>query len=116
MARNSCARARSASGVPGSVMATKSSAGAMAPIAAWNAFGSVVEPDFELTQKTVRCSPAQERKPRTASGCVESSTRSSRPSMDAAPEACAPPAQPKTRLNSSGARLEPPIPRTAARR
>ena len=56
IARNSWARASSASGVPGSVMATKSSAGAISPIAAWKAFGSVVVPDFELTQKSVRCS------------------------------------------------------------
>ncbi len=33
-------------------MATKSSAGAISPIAAWKAFGSVVEPDFELTQNS----------------------------------------------------------------
>ena len=49
-------------------MAMKSSAGAISLIAAWNAFGSVVEPDFELTQKIVRCSPAQDRKPRTDVG------------------------------------------------
>ena len=67
-------------------------------------------------QKSVRCSDAQERNPRTASGCVESRTRSSRAPAAAAPLPASPPAQPKTRLNSSGARLEPPIPSTAARR
>ncbi len=97
-------------------MAMKSSAGAISPIAAWNAFGSVVEPDFELTRNSVRCSEAHDRNPRTASGWVESRMRSSRPSGEAAPEPSAPPAQPKTRLKSSGARLEPPMPSTAARR
>src|SRR6188472_3929795 len=42
--------------------------------------------------------------------------RNSRPLADAAPLPSAPPAQPNTRLNSSGARLEPPMPSTAARR
>ena len=112
MARNPCALARSASTVPGSVMATKSSAGAWAAMAAWKAFGSVVEPDLLLTQKRVRADSAHSRKPRTASGCVESRIRSSRPSLPAA----APPSRsPKRWLNSSGARLEPPMPSTAAR-
>ena len=49
-------------------MATKSRAGAWALIAAWKAFGSVVEPDLLLTQKMVRPDSAHSRKPRTASG------------------------------------------------
>src|SRR6188508_1050189 len=116
MERNSCARASSASVVPGSVIATKSRAGAISDIAAWKAFGSVVDPDFELTRNSVRCSCAHDRNPRTTSGWVESRMRSSRPVADAAPPPSSPPAQPNTRLNSSGARLEPPIPSTAARR
>ena len=98
--------------VPGSVIATKSSAGACALMAAWKAFGSVVEPDLLLTQKIVRPDSAHSRKPRTTSGCVESRIRSSSPDPICAG---APKASPKTRLNSSGARLEPPMPSTAAR-
>ena len=56
MERNSCARASSASELPGSVMAMKSSAGAKSDMAAWKAFGSVVEPDLLLTKKSVRAS------------------------------------------------------------
>ena len=58
MARNPCARASSASELPGSVMAMKSSAGAKSDMAAWKAFGSVVEPDLLLTQKMVRADSA----------------------------------------------------------
>ena len=89
-------------------MAMKSSAGAKSDMAAWKAFGSVVEPDLLLTQKMVRADSAHSRKPRTASGWVESRIRSSSPSRVA-------PLAPKMRLKTSGARLEPPMPSTAAR-
>jgi hypothetical protein len=93
-------------------MATKSRAGASAAIAAWKAFGSVVVPDLLLTQKRVRALAAHSRKPRTASGCVESQMRRSSRSGAAGP----PPGGPNVRANSSGASDEPPIPSTAARR
>ena len=65
--------ASSASELPGSVMAMKSRAGAISPIGAWKAFGSVVEPDLELTQKSVRAAvrPRPEAAHRVGMGRVE---------------------------------------------
>ncbi len=91
-------------------MAMKSSAGASAAIAAWKAFGSVVEPDLLETQKRVRALVAHERKPRTTSGCVLSRIRSSSPSAGGTP-----PGPAKRCANRSGASELPPMPSTAAR-
>ncbi len=87
---------------PGSVTATKRAPSS--PVAAQkcasSAFGSTVEPDFELTTKSEPSTGTA----RTASGSVVSTTTSSR-------SATAAPTVPRT----SGARLEPPIPQSTMR-
>ena len=108
--RHPSSAARTASGVPGSVMATKRSRNAAPmtspihwPTCAANASGSAVVPLFDDTMARHRVGSMPSVIAATATGSVESSTRSSMPAP-----------WPNVRRVTSGDRLEPPMPSTSA--
>src|SRR3712207_1860888 len=104
-ARKPRSRARSPSGVPGSVIATKRfPSGASSQKCARCESVSVVVPDLLATTKSVRSSSSASVILRIVAGCVVSRTISS----------SEPSATPNVDIRTSGASDEPPMPRSTA--
>ena len=98
-------RASFSSGVPGSVIATKCEpSGVRAQNCSMWEFVSSVVPDLLAITYSVSSGGSSSVTRATAAGCVVSSTTSS----------SAPSAAPYVRANTSGARLDPPIPHSTA--